>query len=62
MNDNIAHQIGQALMDSHPTLSRIADWFLWSDEIKDYINQHNQMDVWIDMIDSDIWVYKKMKK
>ena len=26
MNDNIAHQIGQALMDSHPTLSKVADW------------------------------------
>ncbi len=26
MHDNIAHQIGQALMDNHPTLSRIADW------------------------------------
>lgn len=26
MNDNIAHQIGQALMDNHPTLGRLFDW------------------------------------
>ncbi len=37
------------------------EWFLWSDEIKDYINQHNQIDVWIDMINEEIWIYKKIK-
>lgn len=26
MNDNIAHQIGQVLMDNHPTLGKVVDW------------------------------------
>ncbi len=37
------------------------EWFQWSDEIRDYINQNNQMDVWVDMVNNEIWIYKKIK-